>query len=105
MKKWYLAGSIICASLLATSLVMAEGNSSAELGEKLFKDASLGGSTNETSCNTCHDNGKGLEKAGSNPKLSEMINKCVTGPLKGEKIDGRSVEMRSLKMYIESLAK
>ena len=103
MKKMYIIGSFICASLLVTSLVMAQAQSSAEHGKKLFNDPTLGGSTNETSCNTCHDNGKGLEKAGDNPKLVKMINKCITGPLKGEKIDGRTVEMRSLKMYIESL--
>ncbi|MBU0483186.1 MAG: cytochrome-c peroxidase [Proteobacteria bacterium] len=79
--------------------------SSIEQGEKLFNDNSLGGSTNDTSCATCHPNGKDLEKAGEKQNLTETINRCITGPLKGNKIDGRTVEMRSLKMYIQSLSK
>ncbi len=79
--------------------------SSVELGKKLFNDSTLGGSTNEKSCNSCHENGKGLEHAGSKKNLSKMINRCITGPLGGQKIDGRKVEMRSLKMYIQSLGK
>jgi len=46
-----------------------------------------------------------LEHAGSKKNLSKMINRCITGPLGGQKIDGRKVEMRSLKMYIQSLGK
>jgi cytochrome c peroxidase len=103
MKKRYLSGILVAAVLFLAGQMAVAGKSSVEYGKELFNDPSLGGSTNETSCNTCHQDGKGLSKAGENPKLSDMINNCITGQLGGQKIDGRSVEMRSLKMYIESL--
>ena len=102
MKKWYIALMLTVSALLVVGSALA-GKSSVEYGKELFNDPHLGGSTNAESCNSCHPNGEGLGKAGSNPKLSNIINQCITGPMKGEKIDGRSVEMRSLKMYIESL--
>lgn len=94
----------LCAgiSLLFTGVAMAK-KSSAEFGETLFNDQSLAGSTNDSSCNSCHEKGKGLEKAAENPDLNKAINRCVIDPLGGEKIDGRSAQMRSLKMYILSL--
>ncbi len=80
------------------------GKSSVELGKKLFNDPTLGGSTNSTSCNTCHPGGKKLANAATRKDLTAMINRCIVGPLKGERIDGRTVAMRSLKLYIKSLA-
>jgi cytochrome c peroxidase len=103
MKKRYLSGILVAAVLFLAGQMAVAGKSSVEYGKELFNDPSLGGSTNETSCNTCHQDGKGLSKAGENPNLTDMINNCITGQLGGQKIDGRSVEMRSLKMYIESL--
>ena len=97
---------IVCFSMtviFAAGFSIAAEKSSVEYGKKLFNDPTLGGSTNDKTCNSCHNNGKGLEKAGTNPKLSKVINNCITKPLKGNKIDGRSVQMRSLKMYIQSL--
>ena len=102
MKKNLLWSSALFFSLLLAGTASAE-KSSIEQGKKLFNDPTLGKSTNDTSCASCHPNGKNLEKAGENPKLTKMINRCITGPLKGNKIDGRTTEMRSLKMYIESL--
>jgi len=81
-----------------------KAKTSIELGQKLFNDKTLGGSTGDKSCNSCHANGKGLEKAGNNPKLAEAINRCVVN-MGGKKIDGRTVEMKSLELYIKSLAK
>ncbi len=83
----------------------AADKSSLEQGEKLFNDPALGGSSTEKSCAHCHPGGEGLEKAGSNPKLTKIINKCIVGALKGEKLDGRKSAMRSLKKYIKSLEK
>jgi len=100
-KRFVIAGMIIFGLLSATPTLA--GKSSAEFGKKLFNDPTLGGSTNKKSCNSCHEGGKGLEKAGENKNLSKMINRCITGPLGGHKIDGRSVKMRSLKLYIKSL--
>ncbi len=102
MKKGSMAVIFGLTVILWAALALA-GKSSVEYGKQLFNDPTLGGSTNESSCNTCHAAGKGLEKSGSNPKLVKVINQCITGPLKGEKIDGRTVDMRSLKMYIQSL--
>ena len=93
-------GALIFLAAIATA-----GKSSVEYGKQLFNDPTLGGSPNDKSCNSCHANGQGLEKSGTRKNLSQTINQCVTGPLGGKKLDGRSVEMRSLKMYIESLGK
>lgn len=78
---------------------------SVEQGEKLFNNPGLAGSKNATSCGTCHPQGKGLEKAGANPQLADMINMCIQGPLKGEEINEKTEAMKSLKTYIKSLAK
>jgi len=91
-------------ALMLSSLPALAGKSSVELGKQLFNDPTLGGSTNAKSCNSCHPDGEKLEKAGAKKNLTKLINRCITGPLGGQKIDGRSVEMLSLKMYIESLA-
>ena len=101
-KKFFVISLLLAGSILLAGSALA-GKSSVDLGKQLFNDSGLGGSANDKSCNSCHADGKGLEKADANPKLIKMINKCITGPLAGRKIDGRSVEMRSLKMYIESL--
>ena len=93
----------VLAVFTVTGSVHAAGKSSAELGQELFKDPKLGGSNNESSCNSCHAGGKGLENAAANKKLSKLVNSCLIGKMAGEKIDGRSVSMRSLKMYIKSL--
>lgn len=92
-------------ALLLTGLPALAGKSSVEMGKALFNDPALGGSTNAKSCNSCHPDGEKLENAAGKKNLSAVINRCITGPLGGKKLDGRSVEMLSLKLYIESLAK
>lgn len=92
------------ATMLLSGLPVMAGETSLELGKKLFTTPGLGGSTNGKTCNSCHQGGAKLEKAAANKELAKTINNCITGPMAGKKIDGRSVEMRSLKMYIESLA-
>lgn len=102
MKKqiWLTA---LASLLLGTGIAGAAGKSSAEMGRELFHDPALGGSTNESSCNSCHAGGKGLENAVDNKKLTKLINKCLVEQMAAEKIDGRKVSMRALKMYITSL--
>lgn len=102
MKTGYMAVFLGTLILVLAGSALA-GKSSVEYGKQLFNDPTLSGSTNESSCNTCHADGKGLEQSGSNPKLVQMINQCITEPMKAKKIDGRTVDMRSLKMYIQSL--
>ena len=104
MKKLSMLFGLLLFTCLSVSLAFG-GKASIELGEKLFNDPSLGGSKNTRSCATCHPNGEGMEKAGDRDDLSSMINRCIVGALGGEKIDGRSLEMLSLKMYIISLKK
>lgn len=79
------------------------GQSSVELGTLLFHDPALGGSRNEKSCNTCHPDGRGLEQATRRSNLTEVIKSCILGPMDGNRVDARRVDLRSLKMFIESL--
>lgn len=105
MKKLLTIKAVLVITILMTCGISLAGKSSLEYGKKLFNDTTLGGSTNDKSCASCHPGGEGLENAGDNKKLSKMINRCITGPLKGSKIDGRTAEMRSLKLFIQSLGK
>ena len=105
MKKMTSFVYFFMAMALTIGTSVAAEKSSVEYGKKLFNDPTLGGSTNDKTCNSCHNNGKGLENSGNNPELVKMINTCISGPLQGNKLDGRTVPMRSLKMYIQSLGK
>jgi len=100
-KQMWLAA--VMAIFLATGIVQAAGKSSVELGKEMYNDPKLGGSTNESSCNSCHAGGKGLKNAAEKKKFTKLINTCLVGQMEGEKMDGRKVSMRSLKMYIKSL--
>lgn len=97
--------SIAAVALWAMAHPVSGEEASVELGRQLFNNKGLGASTNETSCNTCHDNGEGLEKAGAKADLAAMINRCITGPLKGQALNEKTVAMESLKLYIRSLAR
>ena len=96
--------AMAAATVLLSAMAALAGGISAEHGKKLFTTPGLGGSTNGKSCNSCHPNGAKLENAGAKKDLSKSINRCVTHSLGGKKIDGRSGEMKSLKMYLGSLA-
>ena len=100
-KQIFLAA--VCAILLTSGPVLAAGKSSAEKGRELFSDPKLSGSTSGSSCNSCHSCGKGLENAAANKKFTKLVNSCLVGKMEGEKMDGRKVSMRSLKMYIKTL--
>ncbi|GAB4334304.1 MAG: cytochrome c peroxidase [Desulfobulbaceae bacterium] len=97
-----IIGMAALAAILSAGTVYAV-RGTAEQGEKLFNDPTLGGSTNETSCASCHPGGKGLEQAGSRTNLAHMINVCIQRPLKGEPLEEDSVEMDSLERYIRSI--
>ena len=96
---------VLAAGLVLCSYSAWAEKPSVELGEKLFNNPGLGASKNATSCGSCHPKGNGMEKAGANPQLAAMINKCIKGPLKGEGINEKTEAMESLIMYIKSLAK
>ena len=53
--------TIIAVITLSAALALAAGD--ATKGKKLFNDPTLGGSTNERTCNSCHTGGKGIEQA------------------------------------------
>ena len=78
---------------------MAGGN--VERGKQLFSDSKLG--TNNKSCNTCHPDGKGLEKAGAD--LGSTIQACLQKVLGGKTLATDSQEIKDLVAYIRSLKK
>lgn len=79
----------------------AQDEATVDKGKALFNDPKLGASGK--TCNTCHAEGKGLEKAGAKGDLDKTINACITMPLKGKALDAKSVEMQSLILYIKSV--
>ena len=94
--------ALVLSTLTMSACASTEKVPSASEGEKLFNDPQLAGSVNASSCATCHPGGKGLEKAADNPKLVSVINACIVGPLEGRRLQEDSVEMLSLKLYVES---
>jgi hypothetical protein len=74
-------------------------------GKVLFTDPKLGGGTAGFSCDFCHPNGKGLEKATDRKGLTKVINSCIKDALKGKGLEPNSSEMADLISYIRSLKK
>jgi len=104
MRKRKIFAAVVATLFLMTGTsVLGASKSSVESGMGMFNDPKLGNSTNDSSCNSCHAGGKGLENAGEKKKLTKLVNNCLVGKMEGEKMDGRLVAMRSLKMYIKSL--
>jgi mono/diheme cytochrome c family protein len=90
--------SIIVAGLIS-SFAFAAGD--VAKGKVLFNDAKLG--TAGKSCNSCHPDGKGLEKAADRKDLAKVIDTCIENALQGKAIDPKSAEMANLIAYIKSL--
>jgi len=86
---------------LIFSLAIAAGN--VEKGKALFKDPKLGGGTAGMSCNSCHADGKGLEKAADMKGLEKQVNLCIKNALKGKGIDPKSADMADIIAYLKSL--
>ena len=103
-KQKIFAAAVATLYILTGASTYGAAKTSVELGQEMFNDSKLGESTNESSCNSCHAGGKGLENIGEKKKISKLVNKCMVGQMAGEKIDGRTAAMRSLKMYIKSLS-
>ena len=104
MRKQKLFAAIVAVLfLMAGTSAFGARKTSVELGQEMFNDPKLGNSTNESSCNSCHAGGKGLENVGEAKKLSKLVNNCMVGKMAGNKMDGRKADMRSLKMYMKSL--
>jgi cytochrome c len=94
---------IILSILAAASMAMADDGASPARGKELFTGKQLG--TSGKSCNLCHPDGKGLEKAAAYDEedLGPIINQCIKFSLKGNALDPASVEMKSLILYIKTL--
>jgi cytochrome c peroxidase len=86
---------------LIFSLAIAAGD--AEKGKALFNDPTFGGGTAGISCNSCHPDGKGLEKAADRKDLEKFVNACIKNALKSKGIDTKSGEMVDIVAYIKSL--
>ncbi|MDD3814380.1 MAG: cytochrome c peroxidase [Desulfocapsaceae bacterium] len=100
---------VTVATFLCFAIMTGNGwagdKASVEMGKKLFSDPTLGGAGNAKTCATCHPDGKGLEQAGMNENLGEMISSCIVGALGGEALEAKSEKRESLLLYIKSLEK
>ncbi len=95
---------------LTFSIAAAGKHTPQERGKALFNDPKFAGGSK--SCNECHMNGKGLEKAGAkkeftimNKKLNSIedaVNFCIEKANKGKPIDVKSQQMKDIVSYIET---
>ncbi len=86
-----------------------------ERGKALFNNPKFAGATSGRSCNSCHPDGQGLEKAaekkafnvmaGKQHSLEEVVNVCIENAIRGNKIDPKSEQMKDIVAYIKSLGK
>ncbi len=93
------------------SFVFADGNS--EKGKVFFNDPLFAGATGGKTCNSCHPEGKGLDKTGSKKEFSimgerqagldESVNFCIVHALKGNALSPQSEDMANIISYIRSL--
>jgi cytochrome c len=82
-------------------------------GKALFNDVKFTDGTAGKSCNSCHLDGKGLEKSGEKKEfnimgkkqmgLEEAVNFCIVNANKGKAIDPKSEQMKDIVAYIKSL--
>jgi mono/diheme cytochrome c family protein len=112
MKQLSLIIAMFFSVLLGAGITAFGEKASVKKGKALFNDPGLG--STGSSCNTCHTDGRGLEKVAKKRKwiiggkvhstLEEAINYSITTGLRGNALRVESVEMRSLVLYIKSLA-
>ena len=86
--------------LVAGIAAAAQQEASVEKGKALFNDPKLG--TTGKSCNDCHRNGSGMEKAAGRTDIVSIVNGCIQASIKGTPLDAKSAEMQSLVLYIKS---
>ena len=109
----YVTVMILVILGLAATFSFSYGEGDVERGKSLFNNPALGGSANEDSCNTCHSDGSGIEKAGSKKftsfmdirvnTLEDVINICIEKPLEGKALNKSSQDMKDIVSYIKSL--
>ncbi|RPI38070.1 MAG: hypothetical protein EHM54_01440 [Nitrospiraceae bacterium] len=100
-------------SVIALGLIFsfAYAAGDAEKGKALFNDPKFAGGVK--ACNSCHPNGKGLDKAADKKEfhimgktqksLEEAVNACIVNANKGKAIDVKSDQMKEIVAYIKSL--
>jgi hypothetical protein len=101
MKAFKIA--FICTLAIGLLVVVALAAGDPAKGKILFNDPKLGNGTVGVSCNSCHPNGKGLEKAGDRTDLAQFVNSCIVNALKGKAIDSKSAAMADLIAHLKSL--
>lgn len=91
--------------LLVGSQVYANEAPTLSLGKTLFESEELG--TRGKSCQTCHQQGKGLDKIGdfNDEELKDIINACLRDALGGKLISIESQEMEALHSYVRKFQK
>ena len=98
--------TILISTLLLSPLsVLAVEGPSLDLGKSLFESNELG--TKQRSCNTCHGQGKGLDKIGdfNDEELKDIINACIRDAVGGKLMAIDSQEMNDLFSYVRTFQK
>ncbi len=102
-------------SLIVFSFVISYAFAAGDIvkGKALFNDIKFAGGTAGKSCNSCHPEGRGLEKSADKKEfnifgktqksLEEAVNICIEMANKGKAIDVKSAEMADIVSYIKSL--
>lgn len=98
-----VVGMVFLEILTVGSVPAMQHEATAEKGKALFNDPKLG--TTGQSCNDCHKDGAGLEKAGEKKDLDRIVNSCITKGLKGKSLKPKSAEMQSMILYLKGLGK
>lgn len=95
------AVAVFIAWTMVSVVFAAKHEATADKGKVMFNDTKLG--ANGKTCNDCHKDGAGLEKAGVKKGVETMVNTCITKALNGKALKKKSMEMQSLVLYIKSL--
>ena len=111
MKHLSVIVTVFFSILLGAGILAFGEKASVKKGKALFNDPRLG--STGSSCNACHTDGMGLERAAKKMKwviggkvhstLEEAINYSIVTGLRGNALSVVSVEMQSLVLYIKSL--
>jgi cytochrome c len=95
------AVAVFAAWTMVSVVFAAQHEATADRGKLLFNDTKLG--ANGKTCNDCHKDGAGLEKAGIKQDLVTIVNTCIKKGLNGKALKEKSIEMQSLVLYIKGL--
>ena len=93
--------AVFAAWTMASVVFAMQHEVTADKGKVLFNDTKLG--ANGKSCNDCHKDGAGLEKAGEKNDLETTVNTCIKKALNGKALKKKSADMQSMVLYIKGL--